>query len=85
MKFLLFIGLLVTLYVMAKRAFQPGNSMSVADAAKLLGVAPDADPALIVEAHKRLIGKVHPDAGGSSMLAAQVNQARDTLLRHISS
>jgi curved DNA-binding protein CbpA len=59
--------------------------MSVGEAAKLLGVSTDADPAQIVEAHKRLIGKVHPDAGGSAILAAQVNQARDTLLRHISS
>ena len=85
MKFLLFSALLVALYVLAKRAFAPRSGMSIAEAAKLLEVAPDADPAVIVEAHKRLIAKVHPDAGGSSILAAQVNLARDTLLRHISS
>lgn len=72
------------LYIMAKRAMAAGGTMTVADAARLLEVAPDADPAVIVEAHKRLIAKVHPDAGGTSHLAAQVNQARDTLLRNIS-
>jgi hypothetical protein len=30
-----------------------------------------------------LIQKVHPDAGGSADLAAQVNQARDVLLARI--
>jgi DnaJ family protein C protein 19 len=85
MKFLLFIALVFVLYVIAKRAFATGGGMNIADAAKLLDVAPDADPAQIMEAHKRLIAKVHPDAGGTSQLAAQVNQARDILLRNISS
>ena len=84
MKFLAFIALLVALYFLAKRAFLSGNAMGVAEAARLLEVPPDADPAIIVEAHKRLIAKVHPDAGGTSQLAAQVNRARDTLLRNIS-
>ena len=85
MKFLIFVALLFVLYVLAKRAFASGSGMTIADAAKLLEVAPDAEPALIIEAHKRLIAKVHPDAGGTSQLAAQVNQARDILLRNISS
>ncbi len=84
MKFLLFVALLFAIYVLAKRAFASGSTMTVTDAAKLLDVALDADPALIIEAHKRLIAKVHPDVGGTSQLAAQVNQARDTLLRNIS-
>lgn len=83
-KFLLFAGLLFALYILAKRALASGASMSIAEAARLLEVAADADPAIIVEAHKRLIAKVHPDAGGTSQLAAQVNQARDILLRNIS-
>lgn len=85
MKFILFVALLFALYILAKRALSSGPKMNLADAAQLLGVAPDADPALIIEAHKRLIAKVHPDAGGTSQLAAQVNQARDILLRNISS
>jgi curved DNA-binding protein CbpA len=55
-------------------------SMTRDEAARLLGVAPDADAAAIGDAHKRLIARVHPDAGGSAELAARVNQARDVLL-----
>jgi hypothetical protein len=83
-RLLIFAGLLYVLYILGKRALAHGGTMSIAEAARLLDVAPDADPAIIVEAHRRLIAKVHPDAGGTSPLATQVNQARDTLLRNIS-
>jgi hypothetical protein len=83
-RLLIFAGLLYLLYILGKRAISPGSTMSLAEAARVLDVAPDADPATIVEAHKRLIAKVHPDAGGTSPLATQVNQARDILLRNIS-
>lgn len=82
MKFLLFVALVAALYFLWKRAVS-GGQMSVAEAAKLLEVSTDADPETVINAHKRLIAKVHPDAGGSAALAAQVNRARDTLLRHI--
>lgn len=84
-RLLVFAGLLYLLYVFGKRAISPGSAMSLTEAARVLDVAPDADQATIVEAHKRLIAKVHPDAGGTSSLATQVNQARDILLRNISS
>ena len=63
--------------------FQPTGTLSPDEAAKLLGVDVNADGETITEAHKRLIAKVHPDAGGSAELAARVNQARDTLLKRI--
>jgi hypothetical protein len=54
--------------------------MPVEDARKLLGVAPDASLAEIRDAHRRLIARVHPDAGGSAELANRVNVARDVLV-----
>jgi DnaJ homolog subfamily C member 19 len=84
MKFILFVALLLVLYFLAKRAFATAGAMSTNEAAKLLDVAPDADHEAIVAAHKRLIAKVHPDAGGTAELAARINQARDVLLRRVS-
>ena len=55
-------------------------TMQPDDARKLLGVAPGASLSEIRDAHRRLIVKVHPDAGGSEELANRVNVARDTLI-----
>jgi len=61
----------------------PDPSISVADARALLGVGEDASLAEIRDAHRRLITKVHPDAGGSAELANRVNVARDTLVAEL--
>jgi DnaJ homolog subfamily C member 19 len=55
-------------------------TMPVEDARRLLGVREEATLAEIRDAHRRLIAKVHPDAGGSAELANRVNVARDTLV-----
>ncbi|NIJ07933.1 hypothetical protein FHS31_001543 [Sphingomonas vulcanisoli] len=55
-------------------------AMSPAEARRLLDVPSDASPEMIRAAHRRLIARVHPDAGGSADLSARVNAARDTLL-----
>jgi DnaJ family protein C protein 19 len=55
-------------------------AMPIDDARKLLGVGPEASLLEIREAHRRLIVRVHPDAGGSEELANRVNVARDTLV-----
>ena len=47
----------------------------------ILGVGPDASREEIQAAYARLIRAVHPDAGGTSGLAARLNAARDTLLK----
>jgi hypothetical protein len=56
------------------------SSMTPDDARKLLGLPEDASLADIRDAHRRLITRVHPDAGGSAELANRVNVARDTLV-----
>jgi hypothetical protein len=58
-----------------------GGTMSVEEACAILGVARDASPQQIKEAHHRLMQKLHPDHGGSDYLATQINRARDVLLR----
>lgn len=53
------------------------------EAARLLGISNDADIVAINEAHRRLIARVHPDAGGNAELAARINLARDTMLKQL--
>lgn len=84
MKFLLFVALVALAWWLWRNAMSPSTSMTRSQAEKLLGVAPNSDAVTVLEAHKRLIAKVHPDAGGSAELAAQINQARDILLKHLS-
>jgi hypothetical protein len=59
----------------------PASRMSDAEARRILGVGPDAGREEIQAAYARLIRAVHPDKGGSEGLAAQLNAARDRLLR----
>ncbi len=82
-KFVLFAGLVAVLYIFGKRLLASGQGMSMDEAAKLLDVPAGSNAETILAAHRRLIAKVHPDAGGSAELAARVNQARDTLLKQI--
>ncbi len=57
------------------------EAMSEAEARSLLGVAAAATPQEINAAWKRLMGRAHPDQGGTEGLASRLNAARDRLLK----
>ena len=57
------------------------EQMDLATAAAILGVEPDASPDAVHAAYRRLIVRTHPDKGGTKGLAAELNAAREAMLR----
>jgi hypothetical protein len=54
-------------------------AMTREEALRVLGLGEGASKAAIRDAHRNLIKKVHPDHGGSDLLAQQVNEAKRVL------
>ncbi len=57
-----------------------GATLTRAEALQILGLTEEASEEDIIEAHRRLIQKLHPDRGGSAYLASKINLAKDILL-----
>lgn len=56
------------------------SDMSVEEAMEVLALEPGYSEDDVIQSHRRMMLKVHPDRGGSDYLAAQINKAKDTLL-----
>lgn len=64
-----------------RQGVPPGSgAMTKEEAYKILGLEAGAATADIRKAHRRLMQRLHPDIGGSSFLAARINEAKDVLL-----
>jgi DnaJ domain len=57
------------------------SAMTEDEAYQILGLQPDASSDQVRHAHRMLLKKLHPDQGGTTYLAAQVNRAKDVLLK----
>ncbi len=86
-KYLLTLGLRFIPYFASRMASanpqKPAAStgaMTREEALKVLGLDEQASDEDIVDAHRKLMQKVHPDRGGSDDLAARINEAKQVLL-----
>lgn len=57
------------------------SGVNLSEAMEIFGFKEAPTKKEVIDAHRRLMSKLHPDKGGSDYLAARVNQAREVLLQ----
>nr|VFK52891.1 MAG: DnaJ domain-containing protein [Candidatus Kentron sp. TUN]VFK53455.1 MAG: DnaJ domain-containing protein [Candidatus Kentron sp. TUN]VFK55188.1 MAG: DnaJ domain-containing protein [Candidatus Kentron sp. TUN] len=67
-----------------KESLTETKTMTIADAYEILGIPFGSDKKAITAAYRRLMQKLHPDRGGSTLLAIQINRAKNILLDFLS-
>jgi DnaJ family protein C protein 19 len=82
-KLIVLLGLVAIVYIWWRGRVVAASAMRPGEARTLLGLGEGANEQDIRAAHRRLIAKVHPDAGGSAGLATRVNAARDALIEEL--
>lgn len=73
-------GLWLTVASRVRAVATNREAIGDAEARAILGVGPDASADTVNAAWRRLMGRAHPDQGGTEGLAAKLNAARDRLL-----
>ena len=66
----------------ARGAGAAAGAMTRAQALAVLGLEANPTRQQVVDAHRRLMAKIHPDKGGSTFLAQQLNEAKRELLQN---